>query len=66
LSGCFEPTPAKGLTDFLFVQAAVSPNNVPSRTIQQIRRDINPRKILLWDSRPGRPAEQSSAVLDFL
>src|SRR5438477_12616973 len=40
LSGCLEPTPASGLTDFLFVQAAVSASSTPSTAINGIRRDI--------------------------
>src|ERR1700722_73272 len=39
LSGCFEPTPASGLTDFLLVQAAVTRSSVPSNAINSFRPD---------------------------
>src|SRR5215471_21083931 len=41
LSGCLEPIPAKGLTDFLFVQAAVRASITPSSAIHTVRRDMN-------------------------
>src|SRR5208283_4731787 len=57
-SGCLEPTPASGLTDFLFVQAAVRASKTPSTAIDAIRRDIRPLRKLLCGAgsmtRPGR------------
>ena len=41
LSGCFDPTLASGLTDFLFVQATVITSSVPNTIINGIRRDIS-------------------------
>src|ERR1700752_1628640 len=39
LSGCFEPTFARGLLTFLFVQAAQK-SSAPRRITTEIRRDI--------------------------
>src|SRR5450631_4087803 len=51
LSGCFDPTPASGFTDFLLVQAMVSTSSMPNTTINGIRRDIRPRNCWCGDSR---------------
>src|SRR5215472_14646672 len=40
LSGCFEPTLARGLLTFLFVQAAVKARNTPNKAITGVRRII--------------------------
>src|ERR1700730_12355421 len=39
LSGCFDPTLASGLTDFLFVQATVIASKIPSTGISDLRHD---------------------------
>src|SRR5271156_1326798 len=44
LSGCFDPTPAKGLTDFLLVQPTVSASTTPRTAIDEIRDDIKPSR----------------------
>src|SRR6267143_7263068 len=43
LSGGVEPTLDSGLTDFLFVQAAVINSSIPKNTTNGIRRDIKPQ-----------------------
>src|SRR5271165_5613184 len=43
LSGCFEPTLARGLTLFLFVQATLSASNRATAAINENRRDIRPQ-----------------------
>src|SRR6478672_2655792 len=40
LSGCLEPTPASGLTDFLLVQAPVRASSRPNSAIDVVRQDI--------------------------
>src|SRR5579864_371657 len=60
LSGCFEPTLASGLTDFLLVQAAVKANRTPSTAIDAIRRDIRPLKSRVW-GRVYDPASSSAS-----
>src|SRR5258706_7884065 len=39
LSGCFDPTLASGLTDFLLVQATVIASKIPSTGISDLRPD---------------------------
>src|SRR2546429_9923865 len=39
LSGCFDPTFARGLTDFLLVQATVTASTRPSTGMMDLRRD---------------------------
>src|ERR1700723_812571 len=43
LSGCFEPTLARGLTAFLLEQAAVMIRSVANSAMRETRRDIRPR-----------------------
>src|SRR3981081_2745861 len=65
LSGCFEPTFDSGLTDFLFVQAAVINSSIAKNATNGIRRDIKPqlrifsRQWLIFDlkGRPGLPSQ---------
>src|SRR5258708_6935293 len=53
LSGCFDPTLAKGLTDFLLVQATVIASNRPSTGMIELRRDIRTSKWLMWGQPPS-------------
>src|SRR6266849_7085457 len=60
LSGCFDPTLASGLTDFLLVQATVIASNRLSTGISELRRDrcdIKTSKcsfeMLLWGQPPS-------------
>src|ERR1700734_95543 len=63
LSGCFAPILAKGLTDFLLVQAAVIISSMPSTAVFKIRRDIRTSRWLCGDSRPRLSTERSSVFL---
>src|ERR1700734_3652992 len=71
LSGCFDPTLASGLTDFLLVQPTVSASNTASAAINENRRDIRPRNgdDYVGAAALGCPPERSSAFflppLDF-
>src|SRR6266851_5549993 len=44
LSGCLEATLDSGLTDFLFVQAAVINSSIPKNATNGIRCDIKPQE----------------------
>src|SRR5271169_6273277 len=62
LSGCFEPTLARGLTDFLLVHAAVMISSKPSTAVSEIRRDkrdIRPSTSLCGDSCPRLSAREA-------
>src|ERR1700691_1759906 len=53
LSGCFDPTLARGLTDFLLLQATVAASNMPNTAISETRRDIRPRNAFNWGQLPS-------------
>src|SRR6266851_947107 len=53
LSGCLEPTLAKGLTDFLLVQAAVTSSNMPTTATKELRRNIRPRDVYVGRAKLG-------------
>src|SRR5246500_4774182 len=69
LSGCFDPTFARGFTDFLLVQPMVITSSNPNPAINEFRRDIKPQIIGIKSSELnhvgtaalGCPAERSSA-----